>query len=547
MNASVFHAGEQQVQTRAGVRETIEPWARKVIRPFMPDQHRAFYSQLPFVVAAARDASGRPWATLLVGSPGFIQSPGNDLLELSTTVIEGDALESSLLPGTELGFLGIELETRRRNRVNGQLAASEQGTLQFRVGQAFGNCPQYITEREWRIVDADPAAALVTSRDRLDDEMRAWIGAADTMFLATGYDGDGGHQQSFGMDASHRGGAPGFVEIVDDRKLVFPDFAGNNHFNTVGNLLMDSRIGLLFVDFDKGSLLQLTGIATIDWDSDEVAKYPGAQRLICVSIEEIVRLDAVLPLRWSQPAESVRNLRVARRIRESADVVSFDLVPADGSELAVFEAGQHLPVELQIEELSRPLRRTYSLSNSPSDGHYRISVKRHAKGLASRILHDAIREGDVIRTRLPAGDFVLANATKPAMLISAGIGVTPMLSMLHQLDDDAGEQPVVFVHGARDGAHHALAGEVKRLAAHNGNVSVDVSYSRPRSDDVLGRDYDRVGRVDADVIAELIPGADTDFYLCGPIRFMSDIADALANLGVPAERIHTETFGPAAE
>ena len=546
MNQSPFHIGEQRVQTRVGVREAIEPWARQVIREFMPAQHREFYTQLPFVVAAARDDADRPWVTLLVGPPGFVQSPDDRGLTLATRPLKGDALDSSLRVGTELGLLGIELETRRRNRVNGTITETSGAGLRFEVGQAFGNCPQYITERQWRKVEPDPASAIVTRRDHLDDDMQAWIRSADTLFVASGYRGDGDNSEIYGMDASHRGGTPGFVKVLGDRRLVFPDYAGNNHFNTIGNLVMDPRVGLLFVDFERGSLLQITGTATIDWESDEVPKHDGAQRLVVIDIEAIVRVDDVLPLRWSQPAGSVRSLKLARKIMESDDVTSFEFVARDGGELPDFEAGQHLPVELNVDGLDQPVRRTYSLSNGPGQGHYRISVKRHPYGLASRLLHDVIQEGDIISSNAPAGDFVLTCTARPTVLISAGIGITPMLGMLHQLSAECVGQRVVFVHGARDGTHHALADEVRRLAAANADITLDVSYSRPGKNDVLGRDYDRAGRITGDVIAELLPALDAEFYVCGPVRFMSDISDALVQLGVDPDRIHTETFGPVA-
>lgn len=546
MNPSPFHIGEQHVQTRVGVREVIEPWAGRVIRRFMPDQHREFYARLPFVVAAARDAAGRPWATLLVGPPGFVQSPDDRGLLLQTRALQGDALESSLTAGAELGLLGIELETRRRNRVNGTITETGAAGLRFEVGQAFGNCPQYITERKWRQVEVDPADAVVSRQNRLDGDMQAWIRSADTVFIASGYRGDADPGEAFGMDASHRGGMPGFVKVLGDRRLVIPDYAGNNHFNTIGNLVMDPRVGVLFVDFERGSLLQITGNATIDWDSGEVAKHPGAQRLIFIDLDTIVRLDDVLPLRWSEPAGSIRSLKVARKIKEGVDVASFELVARDGGALPGFEAGQHLPIELNVAGLDQPARRTYSLSNGPEQDHYRISVKRQPRGLVSRLLHDVIQEGDIISSKPPAGDFVLTCTARPTVLISAGIGVTPMVSMLHRLCAKRTGQPVVFVHGARDGGQHALAAEVRQLAAANASVTLHVAYSRPREDDVLGRDYDRAGRVTGDVIAELLPALDAEFYLCGPVRFMSDISNALVRLGVHPDRIHTETFGPVA-
>lgn len=298
MSPSPFHIGEQQVQTRAGVREAIESRAQRVVRGFLPDQHRAFYARLPFVVAAARDAANRPWVTLLVGPPGFAQSPDPRSLRLATRPLAGDALETALTVGAELGVLGIELETRRRNRANGTIGEAGAAGLRLDVEQTFGNCPRYITARTWRWVDAEPARAAVSRHDRLDEGMQAWIGSTDTLFISSGYRGDGDRQESSGMDASHRGGAPGFVEVRGERRLVFPDYAGNHHFNTLGNLVMDARVGLLFVDFARGSLLQITGTATIDWDSGELARHAGAERLVVIDIDAIVRLEHALPLRW---------------------------------------------------------------------------------------------------------------------------------------------------------------------------------------------------------------------------------------------------------
>ncbi len=190
MNTSVFHVGEQQVQEKLGVRETIEPWGRRVVRGWLPDEHRAFYPQLPFVVAAARDDGGRPWVTLLAGPPGFVQSPDAHSLSFQTRPLPGDALEHALTPGAELGLLGIEPDTRRRNRVNGTLTEVGAKGMRFEVGQAFGNCPQYITERTWYEANVDEARAEASRHERHDASMREWITSADTMFSASGYRGD---------------------------------------------------------------------------------------------------------------------------------------------------------------------------------------------------------------------------------------------------------------------------------------------------------------------------------------------------------------------
>ena len=284
---SPFHHGESFVQERLGVRE-IENWARKVVRGYLPEEHRAFHTAQPFLVVGARDRNGRPWATLLDGPDGFVTSPDDRHLNINAVTVPGDGLHGAFTPGADVGILGIELATRRRNRVNGRV--SEQGAdgFRLRVDQTFGNCPQYIRERAWRRVDGVPSRKGV-SGTTLTPSQRAWIATADTFFIASGFRGEG-DSPTFGMDASHRGGNRGFVEVLDFSHIRFPDYAGNNHFNTIGNLTLDPRAGFLFVNFETGSLLQLTGTASIDWDSEELAKIPGARRLVTLAIEQIIEI-----------------------------------------------------------------------------------------------------------------------------------------------------------------------------------------------------------------------------------------------------------------
>ncbi len=534
---SPFHAGERAVQERVGVRADIEPWARRVVRPFLPQQHRDFYGALPFIVAAARDAQGRPWATLLAGS---IHSPHDRRLDLDARPVPGDALEGVLTPGADLGLLGIDLETRRRNRVNGRLRASDQG-LSIDVDQTFGNCPQHITGRAWRRVTPPRIPVPARSSAGLGPRQREWIESADTLFIASGHRSEG-DDPNFGMDASHRGGPPGFVEVADERTLVIPDYAGNNHFNTVGNLVMDPRAGVSFVDFTTGGMLQLTGHVEIDWDSQQLARFPGARRLLRLTIDRVIELPMALPLRWDDTGGSIRSLRLVDKIPQSADVTSFVFEARDGGPLPRFDAGQHLPIELSTGS-GGTLRRSYSLSSAPDDPRYRISVKRQPHGLASGHLHDVLEPGAVLSTRNPAGDFVLEHGEDPVVLVSAGIGVTPMVSMLHALVDAPMPRPVWFVHGARDGAHHPLASEVRDLATRSDAVRLHVSYSRPAPGDRVGQGFDAVGRIDAERLASLVPGLEGDFYLCGPTSFMTQLRAELEARGVEPGRIHTESFG----
>lgn len=546
---SPFHPGEQAVQARLGVRD-IEVFARRVVRDHLPEQHRLFYEGLPFLVAAARDAEGRPWATLLAGPEGFVAAPDDRGLTIDAAPAPGDALDGALAAGADLGLLGIELATRRRNRVNGRIAEDRGAgagqalkSMRFEVDQSFGNCPQYIRERAWRW-DADTPAPSAERRSELSASQRRWIAEADTFFIASGYRG-AGESPTFGMDASHRGGDPGFVEVLDGRRIRFPDYAGNNHFNTIGNLSVDPRAGFLFVDFATGSLLQLTGTVTIDWGSEAVTRIPGARRLVTLTIDAVVEVRHAVALRWEEEAEAVRELRVVEKIRESDDVTSFLLSARDGGPLPSFEPGQHLPIELPIPGQAAPVARSYSLSSAPSDPVYRITVKREPQGLASGFMHDQIAPGAVIAGRRPGGDFTLPHGGGPVVLISAGVGVTPMASLLRDAVASGAERPIWFLHGARDGAHHPLAAEIRALAAAAPMARLQVYYSRPRPQDRQGIDYHHAGRVNGAAAAAMVRDPSAEYLICGPVAFMASIQADLEASGVSPDRIHSETFGPS--
>jgi len=544
-SASPFHEGEQRIQQALGVRGEMEQWGRRVVRPFMPEEHGAFYAQLPFLVAAARDARGRPWATLLAGSPGFARADSAHRLSIAAAPATSDALAAALESGADLGLLGIELETRRRNRLNGRLAEGRAGSLIVDVDQAFGNCPQHIHVRHWQPAEPEPQPAAPVRTVALSLDQRRWIERADTFFIASGHRAEG-QQAAYGMDASHRGGAPGFVHFEGEGVLVFPDFAGNNHFNTLGNLVLDPRAGLLFVDFTRGSLLQLTGRTEVDWARPDAERYPGAQRLVRFTIEEVVEQARVLPLRFTDPDIARRTLRVVERVSESEDVASFVFAPEAGDSLPTWKPGQHLPLHLDLGEGEPDLLRTYSLSNVPGSDTYRISVKREPHGRASRHLHDRIRAGSVVRVDAPAGDFALdpgaLDADRQIVLIGAGIGITPLASMLHALAAERPEQPVTLIHGVRDGAHHPLGQELRDLVEALPGARLHVRYSRPRPEDVAGRDYDDAGRVDLSLLTGLVSLEEAEIFMCGPQGFMADLQTELVAAGVDPRSIHYETF-----
>ena len=307
---SLFHAGEREIQERLGVRDELERRAPRVIRDFFPEQHRRFYEGLPFLVVAARDEVERPWATILAGPPGFVHSPDVRTLTIDSAIGRGDALAGAVQRGSELGILGIDLARRRRNRVNGRVALASSSSIEIEVDQTFGNCPRFIHPRKWKVADViGSSPGTPRLHEALSHTHRSWIMNSETFFIASGHRGDreapsGG---SSGMDASHRGGPPGFVAIEDERILLFPDYVGNDHFNTLGNLMLDPRAGLLFVDFEGGSLLQLTGRATVEWGRPDQARFPDAMRLVRFEIDGIVEQRAVLPIRWEREEREERN------------------------------------------------------------------------------------------------------------------------------------------------------------------------------------------------------------------------------------------------
>jgi predicted pyridoxine 5'-phosphate oxidase superfamily flavin-nucleotide-binding protein len=293
---SPFHEGEQAAQDRVGVRAKIDAFARRVVHDHMPERHREFYGRLPFVLVATVDDRGRPWASLVSGSPGFMATPDPRTLEIRARPLPGDPLNATLVPGADVGILGIELETRRRNRLSGQIEAVRPDGFVIAVRQAFGNCPQYIQRRAVEIVRGQ-ASPAIRRGDRFDETTCALIECTDTLFIATAYRAGRG-AASEGADVSHRGGRPGFVRLEDEHTFVFPDFSGNNHFNTIGNILLNPKAGILFVDFEAGDLVYTTGDAAIVWQGEQVAAFAGAERLIRLRAAEVIRVEGSLPLRF---------------------------------------------------------------------------------------------------------------------------------------------------------------------------------------------------------------------------------------------------------
>ncbi|MGW6690073.1 pyridoxamine 5'-phosphate oxidase family protein [Streptomyces sp. NPDC054961] len=288
---SGYHWGSLAVQERVGVREHAVHVGRSVT-PSIKDVAAAFLAQQPHLVVGAADAGGLLWSSLLTGAPGFVRATGPDRIAVHGGIPEGDPLAGALASaGTRVGTIALDPRTRRRMRLNGTLEVTGGG-FAVAAEEVFANCPKYLQKRQ-PVALAAEGAGVVRRGHALTPGQRRAVRAADTFFVATA----SGAQ---GADASHRGGLPGFVEVLSPTELAWPDYPGNAMFLTLGNLLTDPRAGLLFPDWESGALLQLSGRAETEFGAD-------GERRVRFRVEAVV--ESVHPgrLRWSAPEYSPAN------------------------------------------------------------------------------------------------------------------------------------------------------------------------------------------------------------------------------------------------
>lgn len=314
MDDAPFHDGERALQAQLGLAQRLDAVGRTVIRDHMPDQHRELFEQLPTLLLAVQDAEGQPWATLLAGPPGFVRSPDARTLHVSALPPPEDPVAPWLRPGAPLGLLGLQPHTRRRNRMNGSVSALDTGGFTVQVKQSFGNCPKYIQAREPQWQAQRQAAPAQAVGPLLQGAARDLVARSDTLFIASASGARVGSGRAEGVDVSHRGGLPGFVQIDDDAQastLLIPDYAGNAMFNTLGNLLAWPRAGLLFVDPASGDMLHLAATARLLHDGPALAAFPAAQRLLLARVQGGWWRPAASPLAWSAPVFAPQLLREA--------------------------------------------------------------------------------------------------------------------------------------------------------------------------------------------------------------------------------------------
>ena len=581
-----FHAGEIRIQKHFRSDKDVLRWAPRMLRKTITDQLTEFFEARPFVVLAVEDKETRDqWVTLVPGPPGFIvvaEDRTSLTIDTSAAPVDDPGL-AVLARGHHVGLLGIQLATRRRNRINGSIVSISGSTLVLAVDMAYGNCPSSITVRDL-VYPPPPSPPPPDDNDNDDDchasttsttltaDQKEWIQTADTFFVGTGVTAADvetpSAERTVGQDASHRGGTPGFVTVREsiggDVIIEWEERIGNRLFNTLGNLALNPQIGLVFINFKTGSLLHITGTASVTWgdtwDSPQVSSPPT----VSVTINHIISHPSALPFRWNPRPDTAIHAVLVRVTIESDDVTSFVFLPIEPPAIpVVYSPGQHIEASFFLD--TGLTSRSYSLSSEPRGGALRISVKRHGKGKVSRYLHDTIQVGDSVLVSPPSGTFTLPPRPSPEdspwaslVVVSAGIDITPLLPIVSASDSEHYSE-VVVVSAARDGAHAPLVSEMADRVALLENGHHTIVFSRPRpSLDILGRDFDLQGRVTPSLLSSLLSpeassspssaasspssAATATYVLCGPPSFLSDLSSTLASSGVPETLIHYEEF-----
>jgi hypothetical protein len=283
-----FHGGEIAVQERAGVRDIAEDVGEGIV-DHLPPGASGFLELRQMAVLGTVDSDGRVWASVVTGQPGFIETVDDRTLKITTRASSSDPLFRNLAKEGHVALFAPDFVATRRVRVNGR-AVIKQGPIYIRTEEVYGNCRRYLQERlfigERKSSATDQPAE---TGNALSAAQQQQISRADTFFIAT-------DNPEHGADVSHKGGNPGFVRVVDEKHIVFPDYNGNSMFNTLGNLTVNPHAGLLFIDFDSGRTLQLTGRASTDWNAARIGKFAGAERVVDFELEQIIDNPAGFPL-----------------------------------------------------------------------------------------------------------------------------------------------------------------------------------------------------------------------------------------------------------
>ncbi|WP_028608806.1 pyridoxamine 5'-phosphate oxidase family protein [Paenibacillus harenae] len=289
--SGVYHAGELKVQEMAGAAIVAQQNGTS-IKPTINKGAIAFLRTQSITIMSSVDGAGRVWGSFLTGEPGFIDATSETTLTITSRPVASDPLVGNVAINPEIGLLAIDFNRRIRMRINGKGHFDEDLRLTVSTEQVYGNCPKYIQKRSLQPSGGFHRSLKSLHRSfRVNPEQQQWIRNSDTFFI-------GSVSLEGKTDASHRGGNVGFVKVIDANTLIFPDYFGNSMFNTLGNIHSNPGTGLLFIDFDNGHSLQLTGRSHIIWDENEISRFSGAERLVRFEIDEVLYTENGSPMRW---------------------------------------------------------------------------------------------------------------------------------------------------------------------------------------------------------------------------------------------------------
>jgi len=338
-------------------------------------------------------------------------------------------------------------------------------------------------------------------------------------------------------------------------------------------ILSSGRLGFYFRvievgEVGAGDIIEKVSEDPVEMSINEVNSLLYYNKDDFSRIEKAIKIKALSPgwrtsfadrLAKAELSEQIQdkyiNLTVSKKVPESQNITSFYLVSEDGEPLPSFLPGQFLPLKLDIPGQYKPIYRTYSISDSPHKNYYRLTIKREPAppdrpdlypGVSSNYFHDQVESGTKLLAKAPRGKFFLdSKSENPVVLLSAGVGLTPLISMMNMIVDSGSNQEVWFIHGARNSAEHAMGDHIRKVAQQNDNVHVHVAYSKPLKENLEGGDYDSKGYVDVELLKNILPGNEAEFYLCGPPPFMKSLFNGLLEWEVPEYCINYEFFGPA--
>lgn len=596
LSTTCFHPGELAVQRRAGTRGVADELSAG-FSDVLPANGRInpLFSGLRFINVASISGNLQTndhfiWVSPFFGK-NFIFYPSPEHLHIGLEGIPNhDVFFENMANAQQnpVGLLALDLPARRRWRTNGTInflpPHHTSPHVDVTIRESFPNCPKYIQTRDVMssTTDLPPLSSnpAIEKDHNLNDHDKALIHASDTFFVGTYYKGAG-------VDCNHRGGLPGFVRVLSDNELYWPDYRGNGLFQSFGNLHMNDRAGLAFIDFPSGHVLQLSGSARVEWDVDPSLKIESAAtRVVRFKVEAVRRsLGPVTNYRWGKVAfspynpivgsdpESVPgeggefpvNLTMVKIVQESPVVKTFRFL---APKRVQFLPGQYATFDFgkmpHLGTGEEPIVRTWTLSevsnSTKGDVTLEVSVKRKKGGLMSNWLHDHATPGLTARLLGIDGDMTpFRGDTLPErfLLVSGGIGITPNVAILRgigaRLDASVNYMPnVVFLHQERFKEDIPFRNEIRRRAARsNGstNLITFISGSNAGEDADLSNgdeaEFDKFipGRIGKDDIRKYVPDVDSrEVYLCGPISFMKDMSTYLISLGVPGDRIITEEF-----